>query len=277
MCRWLICLLFPFCIVAKHKIQIVLTNPRTISTAFEKSIMARGDHKVLHEPWIISYLYHTEGSVAFTQQPSKELREVYGYEEVKALIYRWAEQKHVFVKDMVCGMGDEFLADDALLSDPQVELTMLIRDPARSIESFFLKSLEKFCAEGVISLAQDVFYYDILVSIAEKYHKLRGKYPIIVEGEELCRSPKKAMQAFCEQAGIPYIEDALTWKKEMPDEWKHFESWYQEVAHSTGFYIPESDEREERFTKIPEEYVDRLEEVYQKQLPFYQKLKAMKR
>jgi hypothetical protein len=32
-----------------HKIQMMLTVPRTVSTAFEKSMMARGDHKVFSQ------------------------------------------------------------------------------------------------------------------------------------------------------------------------------------------------------------------------------------
>ena len=44
----------------EHKIQIMMTVPRTVSTAFERSMMARGDHKVFHEPWNSEYVYRNQ-------------------------------------------------------------------------------------------------------------------------------------------------------------------------------------------------------------------------
>ena len=43
-----------------HKIEIMMTVPRTVSTAFERSMMARGDHKVFHEPWNSEYVYRKQ-------------------------------------------------------------------------------------------------------------------------------------------------------------------------------------------------------------------------
>jgi Sulfotransferase domain len=260
-----------------HKIQMVLTNPRTVSTVFEKAMIARGDHKVFHEPWVVSYMYHEGNPEVFSQLPPLELREAKGYEAVKSLIYRWAEQQPVFLKDMIWCMGDDIINDVELLSDPDLILTFLIRDPARSIESFFLKGLEKFSMEKSAEFTELAFRYDELYRIAEKYLEIRGEWPIIVEAEELCKHPKKSMKAFCRQAGIPYLESSLKWEKGMPEEWKHLSTWHKDAADSKGFYVPERDKGRERFTLIPDEYKPFVERVYQDQYRYYRQLLAMRR
>ena len=274
----IIALLFTSHLCAQHhKIQVVLTNPRSVSTAFEKSMMARGDHKVFHEPWIVSHMYHKGNPDVFSQLPPQELRDADGYAAVKELIYSWAQQKPVFLKDMVWGISEDILNDRELLSDSDVVFTFLLRDPALSIESFFLKGLEKWNLEKSSYITQKVFRYDELVRIAEKYREVRGEWPVIVEAEELCSQPQTTMQAFCSQAGIDYIEDSLNWDEGMPEEWKHLASWHKDAADSKGFFVPKRDEIKARFTRIPDDYIAQMEQIYQQQKPFYDQLRAMKR
>ncbi len=259
-----------------HKIQMVLTNPRSVSTAFEKSMRARGDHKVFHEPWVVSYMYHKGNPGVFSQLPPQELIEANGYEAVKDLIYSWAAHNPVFLKDMIWGMAEDIFNDQQLLSDPDVIFTFLIRDPALSIESFFLKSAEKMSLEKVLPFTALVFRYDALVRIAKKYREIRGEWPIIVEAEELCSNPEITMKAFCEQAGISYKEDSLKWEEGMPEEWEHLATWHVDAADSKGFFVPKRDEIKARFTLISAEHVSSLERIYQEQKPFYEQLRAMK-
>jgi hypothetical protein len=186
-------------------------------------------------------------------------------------------QKPVFLKDMIWCMSHEILNDQDLLSDPDVIFTFLIRDPALSMESFLLKGSEKMSLEKIAGFTERVFRYDDLVRIAEKYREIRGEWPIIVEAEELCKSPEKTMQTFCMQAQIPYIENSLNWEEGMPEEWKHLATWHRDAADSTGFFVPKRDEINARFTMVPKEYVAFLEKLYQEQKPFYEKLRSMKR
>ncbi len=259
-----------------HKIQIMLTNPRTVSTAFEKSMMARGDHKVFHEPWVSSYMYHAGDIDVFSQLPPQELIEAKNYEEVKALIYRYAKQKPVFLKDMIWCMGEKILSDDELLANPHVILTFLIREPALSIESFFLKGLQRMPLDKILEFTRDVFRHEDLVRIAKKYREIRGEWPVIVEAEDICSRPHSAMKAFCQQVGIAYIPQALSWEEGMPEEWKHLASWHLDAADSKGFFVPKRDELKSRFSMVPKEYVSILEEIYQEQKPFYDALQSMK-
>lgn len=253
-----------------HTIQLMLTVPRTVSTAFERSIMARGDHKVFHEPWNMEYIYRLG---KLHQAIPSEIAEACGYAGIKRLLYRYAEHSPVYVKDMIWAIKDELLSDSDFLSDPQVILTLLIRDPTLSIESFFLKISEKASLEVALELTRDVFRYDSLVLLAEKYHAVSGKWPVILEAEELCARPVKVMQFFCQEAGISYLPEALAWPKGMPVEWEPLARWHEDAAESETFFLPQR-EAKRRFSAIPEAYIPVVEAIYQEQKPHYDKLRT---
>lgn len=254
-----------------HKIQIMITVPRTVSTAFERAMMARGDHKVFHEPWNSEYIYRNKLGIA----PSSEIIEAGGYEGIKKLLYSYADQKPVYVKDMIWGISEEIIGDDALLSDPNVILTILLRDPLLSIESFFSKISVHGSLEDAVNVTRWVFQYDSLVRLAEKYRNLRGEWPIFVEAEELCANPAIVMEAFCKRAGIEYMPETLSWEKKLPEEWEHLKRWHQEAADSEGFFIPKR-QAKVPFSAVPEQFVPQLESIYEAQKPFYDRLLQMK-
>lgn len=49
-----------------NRIVALWTHPRSVSTAFERVMMERGDFKILHEPF--SYLYYVQGEGATISQ-----------------------------------------------------------------------------------------------------------------------------------------------------------------------------------------------------------------
>lgn len=257
-----------------HKIEIMLTVPRTVSTAFERSIMARGDHKVFHEPWGGCYLYYRGMNPS---PPLPELLEAKNYDGIKSLFYSYAKEKPVFAKDMVWLMCDELINDKAFLSDPDVSITILIRNPAQSIESFYLKlkEYEHINNEFAVQYSYLIFRYDQLLQIAEKYHELRGVWPLIIEAEELCAHPKEIMTTYCQYAGIDFKEEALSWEQKMPEEWVQVARWATDAAKSEGFFVPKRGSEKARFSSLPEECIPALEQLYQAQLPVYEKLKAL--
>jgi len=254
-----------------HKIQMMLTVPRTVSTAFEKSMMARKDHKIFHEPFDTSYFCHQGHYEILQQQPSQELIEAKNYSEVKALIYRHAEQRPVFFKDMIWCIENEILNDDALIADPDVIVSILIRNPACSIESWYEE-----IADAGIKDEPDVFRYDALVEFAEKYKQARGEWPIIIEAEDLCSDPEAAMKFFCKKAGIQYMPEMLSWEEGMPEEWKPLANWHIGAAISTSFHVLKRDREAPIFSKIPVSYVSKLRAICQQQTPYYEALRKMK-
>lgn len=176
---------------------------------------------------------------------------------------------------MIWAINTEILNDPTLLLDPNVILSILVRDPPLSIESFFLKISEKIPLDAAIKITRLVFRYDSLALLAEKYRKIRGEWPILIEAEELCASPETIMKDFCLRAGILYMPECLAWGEKMPEEWQHLERWHVETATSEGFFIPKR-EAKVRFSAIPEEYVPLLETIYQEQKPYYEQLLKMK-
>jgi hypothetical protein len=266
------CLLFCQALIAEeahYPIHILLTNPRSVSTAFEKSILSRGDYKVLHEPWESAFMVRESILHVFDQLPSEEIVEAKSYEDVKALIYRYAEQSPVFIKDMIWAMPEEFLQDEELLADPNVHITFLVRDPAKSIESYVVKGMQQAPAEETLKLAKLVYRYDALVKIAEKHHKIRGTWPLIIESEYLCLHPKETMETYCQYVGEIFVPEMLAWKAEMHDEWKHYAHWHTDAAKSTGFFVPKRDVSNVRFSGVDEQYREAMEQIYQEQKPFY--------
>lgn len=266
-----ISLIFTQLYTEEHKIQIMMTVPRTISTAFERAMIERGDHKVFHEPWNSEYIFRNKLGGA----PPTEIIQAGGYNGIKELFYKYALQRPVYVKDMVWAIKEEILNDEALLSDSKVILSILMRDPALSIESFFLKIKENVSEDKALEITRWVFCYDALVLLAEKYHQIRGEWPIFVEAEELCENPAAVIQNYCQRAGIAYMPEALTWEKEMPEDWEHFKKWHQDAADSGGFNISKK-KAYKPFSAVDEKYVPLLEMIYQTQKPHYEKLKQIK-
>jgi len=256
-----------------HKIEIMMTVPRTISTAFERSMMAREDHRIFHEPWNSEHNYRNH---LLAEAPPEEIIQAGSYMGIKALLYKHAEEQPVYVKDMIWAIQDELLGDVALLSDPNVIFSLLIRDPARSIESFFLK-----ISQGASTLAEAVeitrwvFRYDALLFLAEKHREIRGEWPILVEAEELCIMPDAIMRDYCQRAGIQYLSEALVWEKKMAAEWEHTKHWHEDAAESRGFFMP-AREAKTRFSSVPAQSVADLEAIYQAQKPYYEQLQKIK-
>ena len=50
-------ILFPL-FAESHQILVMLTNPRSVSSAFEKSMISRGDFKIVDEPWVASHMLY---------------------------------------------------------------------------------------------------------------------------------------------------------------------------------------------------------------------------
>lgn len=188
--------------LSANKIQILLTHPRTVSSAFEKAMISRADHKIFHEPWVSSYLFHNGDAWIFSQSPSPEIMQARNYYEVRQLIYSYAGKQPVFVKDMIWCMKEELLNDDFLLSDPNVVITFLIREPSLSIESYFLKGEELMSLKETIGCIKDMYCYETMWDIAKKYYQIRGTWPLIVEAEELCANPETVLKEYCKKVGI---------------------------------------------------------------------------
>lgn len=74
------------------------THPRSLSTAFERIMMERGDFKILHEPF--SYLYYVAGQDATISQQYVDPEHPTNYPGIRDYILAATDGKPTFFKDM---------------------------------------------------------------------------------------------------------------------------------------------------------------------------------
>ena len=220
--------------------------PRSISTAFERVFVERGDFKVFHEPFSASYYYSTERrSGRFAHHEPKE---EYHHEKVLKEILAPGE-KPVFVKDMAYHtagfMSPEFVR--------KFRNTFIIREPR-----YVLASLHKMWPDFTFEEAGYEELYRLFGYALEE-----GQEPVVVDAFELSENPEGIVAAYCEKLGIPHKPKALSWEPRKVPEWKMWEGWHDDAQESTGI------------EKISHEEVtlsSELEEVYGRCLPYYEAL-----
>lgn len=197
--------------------------PRTISTAFERMVIERGDHLVLDEPWSRAYYFGPERrSDRFPLSMPEST-----YAAVAAGVRATSHERSVFVKDMAYqaepGVSDELLR--------HARHTFLIRDPLAATASL-LREWPDATEEEVGTDAQ-ARLWDRIVS-------LTGNEPVVVDSDALRADPATVIAAWCEAMHIEYLGDALTWEPGLRPEWPMWHDWYRTAAASTGFEPPAS-------------------------------------
>lgn len=228
------------------------THPRSISTAFERVMMERGDMNILHEPF--SYLYYVHKDASAIDQQYVDPDHPTDYKGIRTHIEKEAADKDVFFKDM-CAHGYEYLKnDDDFLK--KLNNTFLIRDPAKAIASYYAMHPEVTIEE--IGLAQ-------LCGIFEKVRNFE-KAPIVVDADDLEDNPEGIIRAYCHTLDIPFIPESLTWEPGHQSEWDIWEDWHTDAAQSKGI------QKNVETFEVTVENNDRLKAFYEDQYPYYEKM-----
>ena len=222
--------------------------PRSISTAFERVFVERGDFKLFHEPFSASYYYSTERrSDRFAgQEPKAE----YGHKKILADLLAPREEP-VFFKDMAYHVAGFMTPDFA----SEFRNTFIIREPR-----YVIASLHKMWPDFTLEEAG----YEELHRLFE-YALEEGQEPIVVDATHLTENPEGVVAAYCALLGVPFIREAFTWEPREVPEWKMWDEWHEDAQNSTGIGKISREEVE-----LPEE----LEEVYRRCLPYYEDLYA---
>jgi hypothetical protein len=97
-----------------NTILALWTHPRSVSTAFERIMMERGDFKVLHEPF--SYLYYVRGTDATIDQQHVDPGHPTDYRGIRDSVIAAARGEPVFFKDMCSHCADSLFADETFLT-----------------------------------------------------------------------------------------------------------------------------------------------------------------
>jgi hypothetical protein len=233
----------------RHPILVLWAVPRSVSTAFERMMIERGDHVVFDEPFSRHYYF---GPDKVSDRFAAVLpRSQVG--EIVADLDRAAARAPVFVKDMAYHVGGA--ASPELLG--RLVNTFLIRDPA-----FVLPSLARMWPD----FTEEETGYNAVARLVE-LAEAAGQAPVIVDSDDLCRDPDRIVGAYCERVGIPFVADALSWEAGMRSEWTLWADWYAATARSTGFSPPPA-------APPPRGDGARLEMAYDRCAPVYEQLRA---
>lgn len=236
-----------------NRIIAMWAHPRSLSTAFERMMMERGDFCVLHEPF--SYVYYLDEN----RRPLLDLSEFAefrrSYPEARDACLCAARDKPLFFKDMAYHALNHLLQDSSFLK--QITHTFIIRDPSKSIPSHFALDPE-VTLEEIGCEAQYKLFQTIVATT--------GGLSVVVDADDLQNDAQRTVQAYCRAVGIPYLADSLRWDRSCPPEWYAWQRWHTDAAASET--ITNTSNRYDRnVTNDP-----RLQAYYQHHLPFYQEL-----
>ncbi|HVV24790.1 MAG TPA: sulfotransferase family protein, partial [Pseudonocardiaceae bacterium] len=191
--------------------------PRSLSTAFLRMMIERGDHEVVHEPFssiVVQGHVTIGGRVATT------------HDELVTLLADRAGDRRVFVKETTeydyLNTGGERVTEIGLH-------TFIIRHPRSVIPSHYARNPKVTCAE---------VGYEHQVDVARRAWSGKDAGPIVVEAEDLVANPAGAVAAYCDHVGIPFLESALRWTPRDDDTWSRTREWHRDAAASSGFDRP---------------------------------------
>jgi len=233
-----------------HRVIVLWTVPRSVSTSFERMMSARGDHTVFDEPFSRHYyLGPDRRSPRFgKREPDSSA------EEVLERIEKAALERAVFVKDMAY-QAAKLLSPELL---KRFENCFLVRDPAATLRSL---------ARHWPDFTDDETGWAHLDEAARIADSL-GQPRVVLEANILCRNPPEVVAEWCERMDLPYDANALTWEPGMRSEWDLWGEWHASTAQATGF----EELRDPPPPPGPDE--PRLHQAYQAALPVYRRLAA---
>ena len=196
-------------------------TPRTVSTAFERMMIERGDHLVLDEPWSRAYYFGPERRSDRYPLTFPEST----FEAVEAAVLATGDSQPVFVKDMAYHAASG-ITDAALRA---ITHTLLIREPAAA-----LSSLHRHWPD----FTDDEAGYAAQHTLFRRVAALTGEVPLVIDSDRLRADPNRIIGAWCYDVGIDHRPDAVSWEPGMQPQWQLWTGWYSNAAASTGFERP---------------------------------------
>ncbi|AHY45930.1 Hypothetical Protein RradSPS_0647 [Rubrobacter radiotolerans] len=224
--------------------------PRSISTAFERYFVERGDFEVLHEPFGQSYYYSDERrSERYADEASPEN----GYDRVLEEVLR-PREKRVFLKDMAY-QAKPLIERDGQEFVSKFVNTFIVRDP-----KYVITSLAKMWPDFTLEEAGYDDVYKLFRMVVAG-----GEEAVVVDAMSFTEDPAGVMSRYCEKVGVPFEEGSLSWEERRVEQWESWDGWHEAAERSTGI--------KPATRKDPALSVELLE-IYEACLPAYYKLAA---
>jgi len=203
------------------------SGPRNLSTAMMRSFGSRTDTFVSDEPFYGAYLKQTDDPQPMADEVIGSMdcdwqsvaRTMAGPCPTGAPIWY---QKHM-AHHMVGPVDHEDLQG--------LRHAFLIRDPARVVASYAAKR---------VAVRPDHLGVERQVEYFEREADRLGHAPPVVDSADILADPPAMLEKLCEALGIAWDPAMLSWEpgiRETDGIWASH--WYDAVAASTGFGIPE--------------------------------------
>ena len=237
-----------------HRLIFLWCHPRSLSSALERAMLERGDLATLHEPFL--YLYYVHDARKRLPHLDVDPRRPTAYEDIRSTILETARTRAVFVKDM-CYYVHEHIHDDEDFIR-RMTSTFLIRDPARTIPSYFRLDPDVTLEEIGCEAQYRCF---------ERIGEITGRTPTVIDAADLAEDPVGTVRAYCRALALPFIPRALRWSAELPTAWRDVSGWHADLASSTGI-------TQHRSCDGPGlDAAPHLREYHEHHLPFYRKMR----
>jgi hypothetical protein len=246
-----------------HPVIALWSHPRSMSTAFERIMRARGDLECLHEPFMYDYYINR----STRQMPHFDALDDHprSYDAIRDMILEKAERRPVFFKDMSYYVVPHIFADPVFLA--RVTHSFLIRCPKASIVSYAKLDPDMLLEE--IGLEAQWRHAEYLMGRT-------GRAPVVVQSESVQADPHGQMRKYWQAVGLPDRPEALDWKEPAPDDWQQVQGWHQDVMSSKTIR-PISAEQAARteadFARLVAA-APRFQSLYDHHRPFYDRLRA---
>lgn len=222
--------------------------PRSVSTAFEQMMRARGDFHVLHEPFL-PYYYYGEERVNEHFSDGVEPDPSHHWERILEHIHGEARREPVFFKDMAYHLSR--CVSPELLAN--FDNSFLVRDPERSLPSLFRLLPEATMEET--GFEQQLRLMRIVRDELEQPL-------VVVDAERLREDPEPEVERFCRQMDLEFKPEALNWDEGEPsEEWQPWRTWHREAIDSTGFEANTEEHRVDQ-VEVPPDVLARCKDVY---------------
>ncbi len=226
------------------------STPRSLSTAFERSIRTLKNGRVFHNPFAKARYCGPDRTISEFAEFGVTTEDVYGpvepnssYKEIIAGMSPPYEKDCAFVFANVTPHFIEDRFEEVILYEGFKDFlhTFLIRDPHKMVPSLYQILLDLF---GRNYLSPNRGEYQQMLELYDLIVKQFNTSPIVLDADDLLRDPEAMMRSYCEKCNLPYDENMTKWEPGMIPDWEHCHTVLHEtVLKSSGFIRKEKDDQ----------------------------------
>ena len=258
---------------------ILWSAPRSVSTAFERSLRTLDYCKVFHEPYTSAYHFGPDKqSRHYEASPYSSTNSLVKatFEGTTAMLIKnhSADVEAVFVKELaypVVNQIEEIMRDGL----STYTHTFLIRRPDKAIHSWY--NCTRNISNWTFSPVEAGFQ-----SLYKLYRYVHQTKPVVVvDADDLLSAPDQMMEAYCNAVGIRYNPSMTSWEPGMVHDWTvasegWTDIWYKSVAASSGFIHHAVSPSEQDMTApvIPSDLPEEVSALIRESWSLYQEMYA---